>query len=171
MANSIFADGGWMFLKKDYDKWIKFGELVKERYPVIMEIIDSETTETEVPLISKFAGMPLKGKCDIIDHTNKIVYDLKFVSDMSSFKEKVDEWNYNVQAALYAKGLNDDYKFIFIVVEKPSRHNDNKPGGNVGIYEISKDTFELGLLKLHKCINIWKHYHIKADNKIYYHRV
>ena len=150
----------WMFLEKDFVKWNQFKEDVLSN-PEVGPLIYDEDNEFEVPLIGDFNGLPIKGKCDIINHKKKMVIDLKTTSDLNSFAEKVDDWNYNVQACVYAKALSDDYTFRFIAVDKRTTR--------VGVFDISPKEFERGMNKLYRCANLYKHYHTDKSKIIYYH--
>ena len=161
-ADAAKQPNPWMFLKKDYDHWLAWVEEMK-LIPDVSNIIYSDTTEFEVPQIAMFNGLPIKGKCDIIDHTNKVIIDIKTTSDLDGFHTKIDEWNYNVQAALYAKALYPDYDFRFLAMDK----NTNK----AGVFDMTPSSFEKGLEKLYRCTNLLKHYHKTGNKKVYYHYV
>ena len=152
----------WMFTKKDKDKWIEFANTILSNEEA-KAILHDPNNEFEVPQIAEFNGIAIKGKCDIINHTTKTITDLKTTSDLTCFGDKVDEWNYNVQAALYARALFPGYDFKFVAVDKRT----NK----TGVFDMSLSQFEVGLDKLYKCINLYKHYHINTDKTIYYHRL
>ena len=158
LADSEFD--GWMFLKKDKEKWIQFRDDVLAETEVF-NLIKDPNNEFEVPMINTFNGLPIKGKCDIINHKTKTIIDLKTTSNLDTFAEKVDEWNYNVQAALYAKALFPDYEFRFIAVDKKTNRT--------GVFDISPSQFEIGMRKLYKCTNLYKHFHTSDAYKVYYH--
>ena len=153
---------GWMFLEKDYIKWMAWVEKLK-LIPDVTDIIYDENCEFEVPQIAMFNGLPLKGKCDIINHTEKMITDIKTTSDLDGFQDKIDMWNYNVQAALYAKALYPDYGFQFLAMDKKT--------DQVGVFKVSPSQFEKGLNKLYRCTNLLKHFHTTNPNKVYYHYV
>ena len=152
----------WMFTKKDFDKWMDFSNRVLSNEEA-KSILHAEGNEFEVPQVAYFNGLPIKGKCDIINHEKKVIIDLKTTSDLDSFGEKIDMWNYNVQAALYAKALFPDYDFRFVAVDKQT--------DRIGVFDMNKSSFETGLKKLYKCTNLWKHYHTDQahQDKIFYH--
>lgn len=151
----------WMFVKKDYEKWMDFSNRVLA-HPEAKAILHDPNNEFEVPQVAWFNGLPIKGKCDAINHKTKTIIDLKTTSDLDNFGEKIDEWNYNVQATLYAKALYPDYNFRFVAVDKKT--------DKIGVFDVSDSQFEIGRKKLYRCINLYKHYHIDSDHsKIFYH--
>ena len=152
----------WMFLKKDYDKWLDWVETMK-KIPDVSNIIYDEDNLFEVPQVAWFNGIPIKGKCDIINHKKKLIIDIKTTSDLEGFVGKVDEWNYNVQAALYAKALYPDYDFRFLAIDKRT--------DKAGVFDMSPTQFEAGLSKLYRCTNLLKHYHLNNGSNVYYHYV
>lgn len=160
LANSSYDR--WMFLEKDFIKWKEFSDNILLNDEV-KRILRDPDNEYEVPLVSEFNGLPIKGKCDIINHKKKLIIDLKTTSDLTTFADKVDEWHYNVQAAMYAKALLDgeEYTFRFVAVDKKT--------GKTGVFDISKGEMERGVRKLYKCTNLFKHYHINDKENIYYH--
>ena len=150
----------WMFLEKDKEKWMEFCQTVLSN-PEVKAILHDPNNEFEVPQIAMFNGLPIKGKCDIINHKTKTIIDLKTTSNLFGFQDKVDEWNYNMQATIYAKALYPDYNFRFVAVDKITC--------GTGVFDISDKQFDIGLRKLYKCINLYKHYHAKTDDTVYYH--
>ena len=153
---------GWMFCEKDFIKWNKFRDDIMSVNEVA-DLINADGNEFEVPQIAMFNGLPIKGKCDIINHKTKMITDIKTTSDLDNFASKIDDWNYNLQATLYAKGLYKDYGFTFIAMDKKTNQ--------VGVFVMSAGEFEVGLRKLYKCTNLFKHYHVKGLNTVYYHYV
>ena len=149
----------WMFTENDKQKWLDFSNRVLAN-PEAKSILHAPDNEFEVPAIAYFNGLPIKGKCDIINHKTKTIIDLKTTSDLENFAEKVDEWNYNVQAAVYSRALFKDYDFRFVAVDKRT--------DNIGVFDISKGESERGLRKLYKATNLYKHYHARTPDTIFY---
>lgn len=162
LANSQFANDGWMFLKKDYDKWIAWVEQMK-LIPDVSDLVYAKGNKFEEPQISTFAGLPIKGKCDVINHEKKVIIDVKTTSDLEGFAEKISMWNYDVQASLYAKALYDDYTFIFLAIDKKT--------DKAGVFIMAPSQFEIGLKKLYKCTNLLKHFHTTNKDKVFYHYI
>lgn len=152
----------WMFTEKDYHYWLDWVETMKQ-IPDVSSIIYDSDNEFEVPQIAMFNGLPIKGKCDIINHKTKTIIDIKTTSSLDGFASKVDEWNYNVQATLYAKALYPDYSFRFLALDKRT--------DKAGVFDVSKSQFEIGLTKLYKCTNLLKYFHTDNENNVYYHYI
>lgn len=151
----------WMFLEKDYHHWLDFADRILLN-PEVKTILHDTDNEYEVPNIAMFNGVPIKGKCDIINHKKKLIIDLKTTSNLPEFDSKVDEWNYNVQAYLYAKALFPDYNFRFVAVDKKTYQT--------GVFDVSVVQFYHGEKKLYKAINLWKQHHTTGP-KVFYHTI
>lgn len=159
LAESEFEH--WMFLEKDYRQWITFADEILKNDEV-KAILHHPDNEYEVPQVAMFNGVYIKGKCDIINHKKKQIIDLKTTSNLPEFDTKVDEWNYNVQAYLYAKALYPDYSFRFVAVDKRTNQS--------GVFDVSIAQFYKGEKKLYQAINLWKQHHTEGP-KVFYHTI
>ena len=131
----------------------------------LQEIFNEQPIETEL----KNAPFGLKGIVDNIkiDYAAKTVYinDLKTSSKtLSEFKESIEYYNYNLQAAIYSvlvsykfsEILNSSWKiqFSFVVIDKYQQ---------VGIYEVSQDTLIRWDEKLSNTLEIARAHYVTRD--------
>ena len=70
----------------------------------------------EEPGITEINGHMWKGKADIINHSEKLIVDLKTTNDISKFKTSAWKYNYDSQAYIYSKIFG--YELIFIAIDK-----------------------------------------------------
>lgn len=131
----------------------------------LQEIFNEQPIETEL----KNAPFGLKGIVDNIkiDYAAKTVYinDLKTSSKtLSEFKESIEYYNYDLQAAIYSvlvsykfsEILNSSWKiqFSFVVIDKYQQ---------VGIYEVSQDTLIRWDEKLSNTLEIARVHYVTRD--------
>lgn len=131
----------------------------------LQEIFNEQPIETEL----KNAPFGLKGIVDNIkiDYAAKTVYinDLKTSSKtLSEFKESIEYYNYDLQAAIYSvlvsykfsEILNSSWKiqFSFVVIDKYQQ---------VGIYEVSQDTLIRWDEKLSNTLEIARAHYVTRD--------
>ena len=116
-----------------------------------------------------FKGIVDKGIVDniVIDHGKRIVFinDLKTSSKtLSEFKESIEYYNYNLQAAIYSvlvsyklqDLINNNWKvsFSFVVIDKYQQ---------VGIFEISDSTLNTWLEKLENVLSVAEQHYNSRD--------
>lgn len=121
----------------------------------------------EIPVKNKPFG--LKGIVDniVIDHGKRTVFinDLKTSSKtLSEFKESIEYYNYNLQAAIYSVLvsyklqylINNNWKvsFSFVVIDKYQQ---------VGIFEISDSTLNTWLEKLENVLSVAEQHYNSRD--------
>ena len=70
---------------------------------VCRDLIAEEKGEYEVPGITELYGQMWKGKADIVNHSEKLIIDLKTTSDLDKFKWNAKKYNYDSQAYIYSK--------------------------------------------------------------------
>lgn len=131
----------------------------------LQEIFNEQPIETEL----KNSPFGLKGIVDNIkiDYAAKTVYinDLKTSSKtLSEFKESIEYYNYDLQAAIYSvlvsykfsEILNSSWKiqFSFVVIDKYQQ---------VGIYEVSQDTLIRWDEKLSNTLEIARAHYVTRD--------
>ena len=131
----------------------------------LQEIFNEQPIETEL----KNAPFGLKGIVDNIkiDYAAKTVYinDLKTSSKtLNEFKESIEYYNYDLQAAIYSvlvsykfsEILNSSWKiqFSFVVIDKYQQ---------VGIYEVSQDTLIRWDEKLSNTLEIARVHYVTRD--------
>lgn len=101
----------------------------------------------------------------VVDHTNKIIYinDLKTTGKtLSEFKESIEYFRYDIQAAIYIHMVNKKYKidsswriiFNFIVIDKYRQ---------VYCFELTEETMKLWKDKLNDTLEI-ANYHYKSKD-------
>ena len=107
---------------------------------VCRDLIAEEKGEYEVPAITELYGQMWKGKADIVNHSEKLIIDLKTTSDLDNFKWNAKKYNYDSQAYIYSKLFG--YEFIFIAIDKKS--------GQIGLFDCSSNFYKTGEEKVEK---------------------
>ena len=102
--------------------------------------------EFEQPMITKIGKYMWKGKCDVLNHKEKLVIDLKTTNDISKFRNSAFRYNYDSQAYIYTQLFG--YDFIFIVIDK----NTNQ----IGIFECSEEFLSSGHKKMERASENYK---------------
>jgi len=98
------------------------------------------TVEYEVPQIMELFGQTWKGKADIVNHSEKLIIDLKTTADISKFQYSANKYNYDSQAYIYSKLFG--YEFLFIVIDKNTHQ--------IGMFDCSPKFYERGEDKVRK---------------------
>ena len=98
------------------------------------------TVEYEVPMIKELFGQTWKGKADIVNHSEKLIIDLKTTADISKFQYSANKYNYDSQAYIYSKLFG--YEFLFIVIDKTTHQ--------IGMFDCSPKFYERGEDKVRK---------------------
>ena len=101
---------------------------------------EKNQTEFEVPMITELFGNKWKGKADIVNHSEKLVIDLKTTAELDKFHWSAKKYNYDSQAYIYRELFG--YEFIFIAVDKKT--------GQIGIFDCSTDFYKSGMNKVEK---------------------
>src|SRR5690606_26779535 len=111
--------------------------------------------EPEATICQKLEDVPVKIRCDYINIDKGYIADVKttsFDSDVNSFRITVEQFGYDLSAALYtevaSKFYGKDFDFYFIVI--------NKKNLDCEVYKASKDTILKGQSKVYKAISIYK---------------
>lgn len=111
--------------------------------------------DVELSLFGKFNNIPTKVRADAINIEEGYIVDVKtsgYDTDLESFKLTVDQFGYDLSAALYRKMYSDyfkkDFDFYFVVLGK----KDNK----CNVYKISKNTISKGNIQLAKACKIYR---------------
>jgi hypothetical protein len=105
----------------------------------------AEHNEYEVPMIKEIEGAISKGKADIVNHTEKLIIDLKTTSDILKFKNSAYRFNYDSQAFIYSQLFG--YEFLFIAIDKNSHQ--------IGLYDCSPKFYESGKDKVRKAVEAY----------------
>jgi hypothetical protein len=104
------------------------------------DLIFESGVEYEVPAVGKLFGLEWKGKADIVG-SNHII-DLKTSGDISSFKWKVNTFNYDSQAYIYSELFGKPLTFIGI----------DKKTKMAGMYPVKEETLQNGKDKVERAV-------------------
>ena len=107
---------------------------------VCRDLISEEDSEYEIPEITELFGQMWKGKADVVNHSEKLIIDLKTTSDLENFKWNAKKYNYDSQAYIYRKLF--DYEFVFIAIDKKT--------GQIGLFDCSDNFYRSGEEKVEK---------------------
>lgn len=161
------AKGKWMMLQKDVDKYSALCEK-SLAIPDVYKMLKGDNVEYEVPLIGHLNGIPIKGKCDAINHDLKLIIDIKSTSDADGLNEKsiYDEeeltkarsFNYDAQAWLYSY-LYPGYGFRFVAIDKRNEETQ--------VYDASVPFLLSGKKKIYQSVDNLKRYWIKEETVPY----
>jgi hypothetical protein len=113
---------------------------------ICKEFIQNETNDYEQPGIVELEGNMWKGKADIINHSEKLIIDLKTTNDITKFKSSAYRYNYDSQAYIYRKMF--DYDFLFIAIDKNTHQ--------IGIFDCSDRFYETGLDKVKRATEVYE---------------
>ena len=107
---------------------------------VCRDLIHGDDVEFERPEITELFGNKWKGKADIVNHSEKLVIDLKTTAELDKFHWSAKKYNYDSQAYIYRELFG--YEFIFIAIDKKT--------GQIGIFDCSTDFYKSGMNKVEK---------------------
>ncbi len=112
--------------------------------------------KAEVSAIGELFGLPFRGKADYLKDGHLV--DLKTTAKLEGWEYAAKyQWHYDMQGWIYCElfGVN---KFTYVVLEKTT--------GNIGIFELTDETRELGGDKVKQCANTYKEYFIDKRSKV-----
>ena len=102
----------------------------------------------ETPANGELFGVPFRGKADYLKDGHLI--DLKTTSDLEGWVEAAKyTWHYDMQGWIYCE-LFGVTKFTYVVIEKST--------GDIGIFELSDETRELGGNKVKQSVVTFNEY-------------
>ena len=107
----------------------------------------------EEPGIKEINGQMWKGKADIINHSEKLIVDLKTTNDIDMFKNSAWKYNYDSQAYIYSQLFG--YELIFIVIDKNTHQ--------IGLYDCSTEFIERGIEKVRKATEAYELFYNTND--------
>ena len=107
---------------------------------VCRDLIHGDDVEFERPEITELFGNKWKGKADIVNHSEKLVIDLKTTAELDKFHWSAKKYNYDSQAYIYRELFG--YEFIFIAIDKKS--------GQIGMFDCSDKFYNSGMEKVEK---------------------
>jgi hypothetical protein len=113
---------------------------------VCKSMIRDDNTEYETPAIKEIEGEMWKGKADIINHSEKLVIDLKTTADITKFKWSASKYNYDSQAYIYSELFG--YEMIFIVIDKNTHQ--------LGIFDCSDEFYAKGKDKVQRAVEAYR---------------
>lgn len=114
--------------------------------------------EREVPFISEWNGIPIKGKVDAITEIDgmKVVVDLKTTGkEVTNFPKSARSFNYDRQAYFYLNLTGAD-AFMFVPVEK------NYPY-TPALYTASDDFVARGKYKFEQAMNLYQRLFVEGE--------
>ena len=109
------------------------------------DLIRGINVEYERPGITELEGLKWKGKADIVNHSEKLIVDLKTTADLDKFQWSAKKYNYDSQAFVYKNLFG--YDMIFIAIDKNT--------GQIGIFDCSEDFLVSGFNKVEKASEIY----------------
>ena len=110
------------------------------------DLIYSDSTEFEVPMIKKIKGLEWKGKADVVG--KDYLLDLKTTSDIQKFQWSCRSYNYDSQAYIYEELFGKP--LMFLVIDKKTRV--------LGKYIPTEDFIKRGEEKVEKAIEVYSKY-------------
>jgi hypothetical protein len=113
---------------------------------VCRSLIRSDNVDYEVPGIAEIAGQMWKGKADILNHSDKLIVDLKTTSNILDFKYSARKYNYDSQAYIYKQLFG--YDLVFLAIDKNTHQ--------IGIYDCSDEFLNRGKDKVEKAVEAYE---------------
>jgi len=138
-AYKEISQGEMCLLQHEVDQCESLVEKVMDNR-VCRDLIHGDDVEFERPNITELFGNKWKGKADIVNHSEKLVIDLKTTAELDKFHWSAKKYNYDSQAYIYRELFG--YEFIFIAVDKKT--------GQIGIFDCSTDFYKSGMNKVEK---------------------
>jgi len=108
-------------------------------------LIQGNWVEYEKPMITKIGKYMWKGKCDVLNHDDQLVIDLKTTADINNFRRAAFRYNYDAQAYVYRKLFG--YDMLFIVIDKNTHQ--------IGMFDCSDDFYRSGEDKVERAMEAY----------------
>jgi len=108
-------------------------------------LIRGDWIEYEKPMITKIGKYMWKGKCDVLNHDDQLVIDLKTTNDINRFRQSAFRYNYDAQAYIYRKLFN--YDMLFIVIDKNTHQ--------IGMFDCSDEFYRSGEDKVERAMEAY----------------
>ncbi|CAB4200298.1 Putative exodeoxyribonuclease 8, PDDEXK-like domain containing protein [uncultured Caudovirales phage] len=110
--------------------------------------------EAEHSMTGTFRQIPVKARADFISVKRRYIVDVKTTSKPTgAFTESVEQFYYDLSAALYASIAEDNYEgqfdFIWIVISKADK--------GVEVIRASSEDMRIGMAKLERAVAIYNH--------------
>jgi hypothetical protein len=116
-------------------------------------LIRADNNDYEVPGIAEIAGLMWKGKADILNHSEKLIVDLKTTSNLADFRYSAKKYNYDSQAYIYKQLFG--YDMVFMAIDKITNQ--------IGIYDCSDKFLETGKEKVEKAVEAYNLFYNDPD--------
>ena len=116
-------------------------------------LIRADNNDYEVPGIAEIAGAMWKGKADILNHSEKLIIDLKTTSNLADFRYSAKKYNYDSQAYIYKQLFG--YDMVFMAIDKITNQ--------IGIYDCSDKFLETGREKVEKAVEAYNLFYNDPD--------
>ncbi len=139
------SGGELCLLQKEVDNAERLAEKVLSNN-LCKDLIRKGDVIYEEPAIKEINGYMWKGKADIINHSEKLIVDLKTTSDIHTFSSSAWKYNYDSQAYIYSELFG--YELIFIVVDKNTHQ--------IGLFDCSSEFIERGIEKARKATEVYE---------------
>ena len=108
-------------------------------------LIRGNWVEYEKPMITKIGKYMWKGKCDVLNHDDQLVIDLKTTADINNFRRAAFRYNYDAQAYVYRKLFG--YDMLFIVIDKNTQQ--------IGMFDCSDEFYNTGKDKVERAMEAY----------------
>ena len=108
-------------------------------------LIRGNWVEYEKPMITKIGKYMWKGKCDVLNHDDQLVIDLKTTADINNFRRSAFRYNYDAQAYVYRKLFG--YDMLFIVIDKNTQQ--------IGMFDCSEEFYNIGKDKVERAMEAY----------------
>jgi hypothetical protein len=118
-------------------------------------LIRDGNVDYEVPGIAEINGVMWKGKADILNHSEKLIIDLKTTSNILDFKYSAKKYNYDSQAYIYKQIFG--YDLVFVAIDKNTHQ--------IGIYDCSPEFLSRGKDKVEKAIEAYELFYNNPEFK------
>lgn len=116
-------------------------------------LIRGTNVDYEVPGIAEICGTMWKGKADILNHSEKLIVDLKTTSNLGDFRYSAKKYNYDSQAYIYKHLFG--YDMVFMAIDKTTHQ--------IGIYDCSEKFLETGKEKVEKAVEAYNLFYNDPD--------
>lgn len=140
-AYKEISDGELCLLQQEVDQI----ELMVEKMmsnQTCKDLIATGEVKYEVPGIKEIHGEMWKGKADIVNHSERLIIDLKTTNDIAKFRYSASKYNYDSQAYIYNQLFG--YEMLFIVIDKNTHQ--------IGLFDCSSGFYEKGERKVREAV-------------------
>ena len=116
-------------------------------------LIQANKCEYELPGVDQVGRYMWKGKADIINHTDRLVVDIKTTADIQKFKNSAYRYNYDSQAYIYQTLFG--YEMVFIVIDKTTHQ--------LGVFDCSPEFIASGKDKVDRAEDAYELFYKTKD--------